>query len=379
MRIINGQIITPDAVLTDHEVVIENDKISAIQPRTSARDDAIDAGGLWVAPGMIDVHVHGGDGHDTMDATPDALHGMARFFARHGVTSFCATTMSAPSDAIAAAIENAVHTPQPEDGAQILGVHVEGPYLSVDFPGAQAPDVLRPPDAAEYGGWFDSSVVKLITIAPELDGALAMIDEGIERGIEFALGHSGASYDQVVIAADHSVRQATHTYNGMLGLHHREPGTLGGVLTEDRIYGQIIADGIHTHPAMVKLLVRAKGPGRVILITDAIRAAGLPDGDYHLGSQPVTVRDGVCRIANGSLAGSTATMDAVLRNVVKFTGLTLPEAIPMATAVPAEAMKLAGRKGALTPGADADVILLNKDLRVCLTIVGGRVVYERTH
>jgi N-acetylglucosamine-6-phosphate deacetylase len=376
MRIINGLIVTPEAVLTDHEILIADGKIAAIQPRTAISDDTINAGGLWVVPGMIDVHVHGGDGHDTMDATPEALHGMARFFAQHGVTSFYATTMSAPADAIAAAIDNVAHTPQPVDGAQILGVHVEGPFLSTDFPGAQAPDVLRLPDPTEYDDWFDSGVVKLITVAPELDGALAMIDNGVAHGIEFALGHSGASYDEVMMAADHGVRQATHTYNGMLGLHHREPGTLGGVLIEDRIYGQIIADGIHSHPAMVKLLVRAKGPGRVILITDAMRAAGLPDGDYDLGEQAVTVRDGVCRIANGSLAGSTATMDAVLRNMVNFAGLTLPQALPMATGVPAEAMNLAGRKGALTPGADADVILLNADLRVCLTMVGGRVVYE---
>lgn len=377
MRIINGKIVTPDAVLTDHELIIDNGTISAIQPTsaTTTEPQTIDAGGLWVAPGMIDVHVHGSDGHDTMDATPEALHTMARFFVRHGVTSFFATTTSAPADATQAAINNVVHSPQPQDGAQILGVHVEGPFLNTDFPGAQSPEALRPPNPDEYAAWFDSGVVKLITLAPELDGALAMIDEGVARGIEFAIGHSGASYDEVVAAADHGTRQATHTYNGMLGLHHRNPGTLGGVLTEDRIYAQIIGDGVHVHPAMVKLLVRAKGPQRVILITDAVRAAGMPDGEYSLGDKRVTVRDGICRIANGSLAGSTVTMDSVLRNVIDFAGLTLPEAIPMATAVPAAAMNLAGQKGVLASGADADIILLNADLRVCMTLVGGRTVY----
>ncbi|MBZ0302939.1 MAG: N-acetylglucosamine-6-phosphate deacetylase [Anaerolineae bacterium] len=378
MQIVNGSIITPDAVLTDHTLVIEGRTIQAIVPSESAPADplVIDARGLWIAPGFIDVHVHGSDNHDTMDATPEAIHGMGRFFARHGVTGYFPTTMSAPAEAIARAIENVAACPQPEDGAQHLGVHVEGPYLSKDFPGAQPPDVLRLPDPGEYAQWFESGVVKLITIAPELHDALGLIDEGINRRIEFAIGHSGASYEQVLKAADHGVRQATHTFNGMLGLHHRNPGTLGGVLTDDRIYAQIIGDGIHTHPAMVKLLVRAKGTGRTILITDAIRATGLPDGDYDLGGQPVTVRDGVCRIANGSLAGSTATLDGVLRNVMHFAGLTLPEAIPMATSVPAKAMHLAGKKGALQPGADADLVLLDDDVQVHLTMVGGRVVYQ---
>jgi len=194
--------------------------------------------------------------------------------------------------------------------------------------------------------------------------------------VEFAIGHSGASYQQVVEAANWGMRQTTHAFNGMLGLHHREPGTLGGVLSDERIYCQIIVDGVHVHPAMVKLLVRAKGPGRTILITDAMRAAGLSDGEYDLGGQAVTVRDGVARIANGSLAGSTLTLDVALRNVIAFAGLSLAEALPMATSVPAEALNLAGHKGTLAVGADADIALLNPDLTVSATLVAGRVVYR---
>jgi N-acetylglucosamine-6-phosphate deacetylase len=378
MRIINGKIITPDAVLTDSTLVIREGKIAAIEPATASAPDEpiLDAHGLWVTPGLIDVHVHGGDGFDTMDATPKALHRMARFFARHGVTSYFPTTMSAPALAIKNAIENVASTPQPTDGAHHLGVHVEGPYLSRDYPGAQPVDVLRHADPAEYGFWLDSEIVKLITIAPELPGANALIDAGTRWGIEFAIGHSGASYEQVAEAAQLGVRQATHTFNGMLGLHHRNPGTLGGVLTDDRIYAQLIGDGIHVHPAMVKLLVRAKGIKRTILITDSMRAAGLPDGDYGLGEQPVTVKDGIARIVNGSLAGSTATLDSVLRNVIEFTDLSLVEALPMATVVPAEAMHLTGRKGAIIPGADADIIFLSDTVQVCLTMVAGQVVYE---
>lgn len=377
MHIINGRIITLDTVLDGHTLVIEAGKIAAIVPAESVppASEILDAQGLWVAPGFIDVHVHGGDGHDTMDATPQAIHSMARFFARHGVTSYFPTTMSAPAEAIARAIANVAACPQPEDGAQHLGVHVEGPYLSKDYPGAQNPDVLRLPDPQEYTGWFESGVVRLITAAPEIEGALELIDAGVRQGIEFAIGHSGASYEEVITAADHGVRQATHTFNGMLGLHHRRPGTLGGVLTDDRIYAQMIADGIHLHPAIVRLLVRAKDPSRVILITDAMRAAGLPDGDYDLGDQPVTVQDGIARISNGSLAGSTATMDHVVRSTMQFAGLTLPQAVMMATTVPARAMKLS-HKGIITAGGDADIVLLDDDVQVQATIVCGRVVYR---
>lgn len=379
-RITGGKLVMPQEVITGQALVIEDGKISVIEPDSSAvpADSVIDARGMWVAPGLIDVHVHGGSGHDTMDATPEAIHGMARFFAEHGVTSYYPTTMTAPADAIIAAIENVARCPQPLDGAQHLGVHVEGPYINTAFPGAQPASDIRLPDPAEYQRWLESGIVRLITVAPEVEGAAELIELGVSQGIEFAAGHTGASYEEILEAADHGLRQATHTFNAMLGLHHRSPGTLGGALTDDRIYAQLIGDGIHVHPAMVKLLARAKGAKRTILITDSMRAAGLQDGLYDLGAQPITVKDGIARTVSGALAGSTATLDAVLRNVINFAGISLPEALIMGTATPAEAMGLAGRKGTLKPGADADVILLDEDLTVRMTIVCGRVVFNNT-
>jgi N-acetylglucosamine-6-phosphate deacetylase len=377
--ILRGTLITPREILSDHALVIEGPKIASIEARRRAAGPAerlIDARGLWVAPGLIDVHVHGSAGHDTMDATPEALHGMARFFARHGVTCYLPTTIAASPQAILPAIENVAHCPQPQDGAHHLGVHLEGPYLNPDHRGAQPLEHLRDPDPREYGTWLATGCVRLITVAPELDGALALVEQGISEGVEFAVGHSGASYEQVLEAADCGLRQATHTFNGMLGLHHRIPGTLGAVLADDRIYAQVIVDGAHVHPAVVKLLVRAKGVSRTILITDAIRAAGLRDGEYDLGGQTITVREGIPRTAAGGLAGSSLTLDAGLRNAINCTGLSLEEALPMATSVPAEVMGLAGRKGVLAPGADADVILLDADLNVRLTMVAGQVVYQ---
>jgi N-acetylglucosamine-6-phosphate deacetylase len=266
--------------------------------------------------------------------------------------------------------------PQPDDGAEHLGLHLEGPYLNLDHRGAQHPEHFRAPRPAEYERWFEAGQVRLITVAPELEGVQPFIAAGVARGLEFAIGHSGASYEQVVEAANWGVRQATHVFNGMLGLHHRTPGTLGGVLTDERIYCQVIVDGIHVHPAMVKLLIRAKGVQRTILITDAVRAAGLQDGTYELGGQSMTVTDGVARIANGSLAGSTLTLDVALRNAMQYAGLSLPEALLMVTAVPAQALHLEGQKGVLAPGADADIVLLNSDLQVTMTLVGGRVAYH---
>ncbi len=376
-----GTLVTPDEVLPNHTLVIDGSRITGIERRplrgTGPNEHTIEARGLYVIPGLIDVHVHGSGGHDTMDATPEALHGMARFLARHGVTGYFPTTIAASPQATRAAIDNIVHCPQPANGARHLGLHLEGPCLNPEHRGAQPQEHLRAPDPAEYGDWLASGVVRLITIAPELEGALALIERGAPRRVEFAVGHSGATYEQVLRAADCGLRQATHTFNGMAGLHHREPGTVGAVLADERIYAQVIADGIHIHPAIVQVLIRAKGVRRTILITDAMRAAGLGDGAYDLGGQTIWVQGGIARTAAGGLAGSSLTLDAAVRNVMRFTGLSLGQCVAMASTVPAEAMGLAGTKGTLAPGADADVVLLGPDLDVHLTMVAGQVVYRQ--
>lgn len=374
-----GTLVTPHRILPGHTLVIEGEKISAIgsgEIGVEPGSAVISAAGYWICPGFVDIHTHGAIGVGTMDATIEAIHKMARFKAKHGVTSYLPTTWSATPERVIRAIRNVADCPQPEEGAQHLGVHVEGPYLNVDHRGAQLPEVIRPPDPEEYETWLETGVVRLVTVAPEVEGALAFVDRALPDGVEFAIGHSGAAYDQVVEAADHGVRQVTHLFNGMLGLHHRRPGTLGGCLADDRLYAQLIVDGIHLHPAMVKLAVRAKSPARAILITDAIRGAGLPDGDYDFDGQVMSVRNGVSRTPAGSLSGSTLTMDQGLRNLINFTGLPLQEVLPMATAVPAESIGFSGRKGVLAPGADADLVFLDAGLEVCKTMILGRTVYD---
>ncbi|GAB4570289.1 MAG: N-acetylglucosamine-6-phosphate deacetylase [Anaerolineae bacterium] len=374
-----GTVLTPDTQLEHHSVVIDAGRITAIIPNSDAPDsdyDVLDAPDCWIVPGFIDVHVHGAAGYDVMDGTPEALHGIARAFARHGVTGFYATTLTASNENINAAIKAVRSAKHPSDGAQILGIHLEGPYFNAEYKGAQPGTFLRPPDPSEYIPWFHSGLVKLMSLAPELPGALEAIRTGRALGVEFAAGHTAADYDTVSAAADAGLRQGTHTFNGMVGLHHRRPGPAGAILTDDRIYAQIITDGIHVHPAMVKLLVRAKGIDRTLLVTDAIRATGLSDGTYQLGAHTINVQKGIARLAEGNLAGSTLTMDAAIRNVMTFAGVSLPEAVAMATRVPAEAMGIDDQKGRLKPGADADLVILNRELQVVLTMVGERVAFR---
>jgi len=378
--ITGGKLILPDTSIEQKTLVIENQKISEIipnLPNLRSSDKVVDATAKWVVPGFIDIHTHGALGKDTIDSTCDAIYTLGRFFVAHGVTSYLPTTLSSTKELTIKSIENVANCPQPKDGARHLGIHVEGPYLNVEHRGAQLKDLIRMPDPLEYRKWLASGVVRLVTIAPENPGAMKFIDEGVKQDIKFAVGHSGASYEQVVEAADHGLNQATHVFNGMLGLHHREPGTVGGVLIDERIYAQIIADGIHVHPEIVKLSVRAKGVSRIILITDSTTGTGLPDGCYDKNNQKFIVKDGISRTPEGGLAGSTLTLDRAIKNMMKFTGMSFNDVLPMATSVPAEAMGWKGQLGVLKPGADADVIILNDDLIVEKAFVLGNKVFQK--
>jgi N-acetylglucosamine-6-phosphate deacetylase len=380
--ITGGNVVTPLSLLQQHSVIIENGKIDAIvstaQLIPGPEDETIDASGDWIAPGLIDIHTHGGNGADTMDATHDAFEVIGQFYASCGVTSYLLTTGAAPNQDTRSVIDSFKAYRCSGNRAVPLGLHLEGPYLSKERKGAQPAECLIAPEPGEYQRWFESNTVKLMTIAPELDGAMELIKFGTERGIEFAVGHSVATYEQVHTAVGFGLRQATHTFNGMDPLHHRAPGVVGAVLSDERIYAQVIPDGVHVHPAVVKLLVKAKGIDKTILITDAIRAAGLTDGEYQLLGQPITVKSGVARSPSGSLAGSTLTMDAAVRNVIEFCGLSPAEAITMASYTPAQSLGLHGTKGYLRAGADADIVIFDQAINVKITMVGGEVIYKKS-
>lgn len=378
LQILGATLLTPEAVLPNHSLVIENGRIASISSAPIEGDaPTLNALGFTVIPGLIDIHTHGGDGADVMDATPEAIATIARFLAQHGVTSYLPTTITASPAATRKAIANLRALPQPKDGAQHLGIHLEGPYLCHEQRGAQPEAHLRNPDPAEYADWFEDDLVRLITLAPELEGAEELIRRATAQGVEIALGHTAADEAAARAAINLGARQATHVFSGMPAFHHRLLNVLAVVLTDDRLYAQAIVDGIHIHPDVVRMLTRVKTPRRLILISDSIRAAGLGDGEYDLGGETVRVQNGVTRRAyDGGLAGSTLTLDAALRNVMKFSNLSLAEALPMATSIPAEAMGWSGRKGVIRPGADADLVFLDDQFNVCLTMVNGRVVYQ---
>lgn len=371
-----GTLILHDRTERDMRVLIIDGVIREIAPHLDppAQTTVIDARKHIVLPGFTDVHVHGAMDADTMDATPDALHTMAQFFATHGVTSFLPTTMTAPREQIEATIENVKHAmtaPRPAEAAHILGVHIEGPYVNPMQCGAQPVEFMRPADPNEYCPWFESSAVKLITVAPEMGGCMQLIEDAHRMNVAVALGHTDAVYAQAQAAFAAGANQATHTFNAMRGLHHREPGTLGAVMANDAVFAQLICDNVHVHPAAMEVLYKCKGSDRVTVITDAMEATGLGDGDFTLGTHQVFVREGVARLSNGALAGSTLTMDAAFRNILAATGCSLAEASRMCSGTPACAIGIADRKGKIAPGYDADMTILDRDLQVVKTIVGG--------
>lgn len=381
----NGRLITPDGVISDGVVHISAGKITAAGPAARypipPEAAAIAAQGRWIAPGLIDGQTHGGAGFDYMEAAPEEIARVLRWAASNGVTGLLPTLATAGREDLLAMIRNLVSVQnQRPDGAAILGLHIEGPYISQGKRGAQPAQAIRQPDIDEMKELIDASggSIRIVTLAPELPGALELIAFLSREGIVPSLGHSEAGYDQVIAAADAGLRRATHLFNGMTGFNHREPGAVGAVLVRDDIYAELILDGVHVHPAAAQVALRAKGPERIVLVTDSTQAAGLGDGVYiRPGNRKVIVENGVARLESGSLAGSVLTLNRAVANAMQFMKLDLPEALALASKVAAESIGFGETKGSLQAGKDADVIIVEDDLTVHTTVVDGRVVYQR--
>lgn len=337
---------------------------------------SIDAHGSWLLPGFIDVHVHGGYGADFMDANPETLDIITHFHALHGTTSMLATTMTATRDAIDRVLGEVDRYKSKEmPYAQLLGVHLEGPFISPKWAGAQDPNLMVPPQLSWIEDWHERfpQLMKQLTLAPEREGGLEMIAWLRDHGIVAACGHTDATYADIQSAVREGLSHAVHTYNAMKPLHHREPGTVGAILTDERISGEVIADGHHVHPAAIRLLAMVKQPHGLLLITDAMSAAGLGDGQYELGGQAVTVHSGVARLTEGgALAGSTLTMIEALRFMVREVGVSVEDASRFASGNPARLLRLEASHGSIAQGKQADLLLVSPELELEHVWVRGK-------
>ena len=362
-------------------VVIEDGIVSSMGTQeageSAAGDRVLDYPGATLAPAFFDVHMHGAAGHDVMEATPEALLAVGGFLASRGTGSYLATTVTASKDAtlralaglaklVAKAPDEARHKAWP------IGIHLEGPFLSHAKKGVQPAEHLLTPDIATFDRFFDASEghIKLMTMAPELPGAVELVAHASARGVRVSLGHSDATSAETRAAIAAGAASATHTFNAMRPLDHREPGILGTVLTTDSLYAELICDGIHTAPELVKLWWRAKGPERAILVTDAMSAAGKPDGEYHLGGFAVQVANGKA-MARGVLAGSVLTLDRALTNFLEFTGADLEQGLRLLSTNPATMTGFQDRAGSLAVGQKANLVAVDGAGKLLASFVNG--------
>ena len=379
-----GRAFTPHEEISDAVIVVEEGKIARVGRRDEIEIPAgakeILARDMTVVPGFVDIHIHGAGGHDVMSSTEEALTAVAKTVARHGTTSLVATTVTAPPDEtrrcledIARYIASPVNTEAPSlPAAEIIGIHLEGPFISAVCRGVHPPGAIAKPSITLLDRYLEAAngTVRILTLAPEIPGALELVERAYARGIVVALGHTDATYEQAHTAIFRGARHAVHVFNAMRPFSHRETGVLGAVLTDDRVTAEIIADGVHVDDPALRLLLAAKGPDLVILVSDGTAATGMRDGSYRLGTFDVTVSGGVCRNREGKLAGSTLTLDRALQRMVRL-GVPLIEAVRMATFNPARRVGMAEKKGVLVAGADADLVFLTPELKVANVYTRG--------
>lgn len=391
LKISNGRLLTPTGIIPNGTVLITGQTITAISTRTIDVPDAveIDAKGAYVSPGFIDIHVHGGGGADFMDGSVAAFRQIARTHARFGTTAMVPTTLTSSREKLFETLAiYEIATAQNTDGACFLGLHLEGPYFAMSQRGAQDPRYIRNPDPAEYEAVLErAGSVARWSAAPELPGALAFGRYLRSKGVLAAIAHTDAIYEDVLAAVNVGYSLATHLYSAMSGVSRRNGFRYAGVIESafllDELDVELIADGAHLPAPLLKLAHKIKGPEQTVLITDAMRAAGMPPGPSILGSiddgLAVIVEDGVAKMPDRqAFAGSVATTDRLVRNMINMAGISLPEAVQMMTRTPARIMGVLDRKGELDVGKDADLVLFDDNISVQLTMVEGRIVFQRT-
>lgn len=390
LKIFNGQVITPGGILKGGSILVEDGKIVEVSGSAIDASDAseVDACGNYISPGFIDIHVHGGGGYDFMDNTVEAFLGIAQLHAKHGTTAMLPTTLSCEKEDLLETLRiyeeaNILNT----KGSQFIGIHIEGPYFAMNQRGAQDPRYIRNPEPAEYREILSASKsIKRWSAAPELDGAIDFGRYMVSQNVLPAIAHTDAIYEDVIEAFNNGYTLATHFYSAMSGVIRRNAFRYAGVIESayliDEMDVEIIADGVHLPAPLLRLIYKIKGPQRTALITDAMRAAGMLPGESILGSikdgTKVIVEDGVAKMPDrNSFAGSVATFDGLVRNMVQLAGVPLIEAVRMASETPARIMKM-DKKGSVEKGKDADIVIFDENIHIAATIVNGKIVYTNT-
>ena len=371
--IINGQVYI-DHTFQKKTIYIQDGTINLLEADCQTSGTVFDAAGRRIVPGFIDIHTHGAVGVDVNGASAEDLEKIGKFFAKNGTTSWLASILTDTEEQTSRAISQCIeYQASAGKGAQLLGIHLEGPFLASEFKGAMPEHLLKKGSAdlaASYQRQANGNI-RYITVSPEVEGVLELIPRLRELGIVVAMGHSGADYDTAMAAIQAGTAACTHTFNAMAPLHQHRPAIIGAALESD-VYCEMICDGLHLHPAIVRLLWKTKGPQRLVVITDSIMAAGLPDGNYHLGVNQVVVEKGDAKLASdGTRAGSTLTQDRALRNLLSFTGLSLEEILPVLTENPAKLIGVYDRKGSIEDGKDADLVVLDEQNQVADVFLQG--------
>lgn len=389
IKIVNGHVITPDGIIRNGSVIVRDGIIIGVSDHDLEMPGAmiLDAGGRYISPGFIDIHVHGGGGYDFMDNTVEAFLEIANTHARYGTTALFPTTLTGSTEDIVSTLRTYDEAyPLNESGSEFMGVHLEGPYFSMNQRGAQDPRWIRDPDPDEYEYIISqSNSIKRWSAAPELKGAIPFARFLGLKGILASLAHTDAIYEEVLEGFENGYTLATHLYSAMSGVTRRNAYRFAGAVESafiiDDMDVEIIADGIHLPAPLLKLIFKIKGPGKIALITDAMRAAGMPPGESVIGNIQtgikVIVEDGVSKMPDRkSFAGSVATADRLVRTMVQMADVSLTDAIRMMTMTPAVIMKIADRKGSLSSGKDADIVIFDENINVHTTMVKGKVIYQ---
>lgn len=383
LALIGGRIITPFRIVDNGAIVIEDGLISELGKMNDVHIpdecELIDVSGYLITPGFVDLLVHGGGGCGFADGTNESIEKVSEYFLSKGSTTLLASLFAKPWQELLADLRRVANYIQNNPKCNIYGIHMEGPYLNKEFKGAMNEDYIWTPSVESWEALWEASkgLIKIMTIAPELPNAVDVMRAAAKNGVVLSIGHSMASYEQVEIAIDNGAAHVTHMFNAMNPFHHRKPGVILGSLIRNELKIELIADTFHVHPAVMELLLRLKGSSGIILVSDSIRAGGMHEGEYEFADQKVIMRQNIATLEDGTLAGSTLTLNVAIKNIVETVGAKLTDAVRMASLNGAKVLSLAKRKGILAVGKDADIVIMNSTYDVEMTILKGEIVYKK--